>query len=241
MRVILTNERDNPDMTDAQLRSDLKKIAKEAETWGADTVVGGNEFFDVADDKALRDAFPPPKYVIYGNLDGRSTGNPIVLPTKYYEVLSVEIVTLCTGIESVTPKRTATVVRALRKSRFRKNRKKRAFVCWHWPNGAFNDKFPKTKAIRRLKWNDCKTKGTEIIDELYDEGYDVTWFGDTNSGTPEMHNRQVHVHSVGVLHICAVPQRANRVVKLATGVVRGLFTDHPAVKARFNFLGRILK
>lgn len=117
---------------------------------------------------------------------------------------------------------------------------KTAYGVMHLTNGAWNPKRKPRKKARQKLWLKQVAEARKIIAHLHSLGWTVVVGGDFNTGPMmphvELHADQQVVNRAGLMWLVVIP--AEGVTVKVFGKVtktRGLYTDHPFIRATLQF------
>ncbi|HSX67221.1 hypothetical protein [Nocardioides sp.] len=232
MRLVTWNEKDFPDLTPAQVRSDARAMAKLVR--GGATIIGAQEIGDPSDLEALKAAFPGWRVI-----GGRPT--PILLDPDRFEVLETWHVQTHEGKAGISPHRgyTAATVGVRRPRGL-----SAAFtvINTHYVSGAWTAGHRPDLAWRREKWNTHHRAIADAIALEHVHGRDVFVIGDMNRVSYDPATLAKGAYTLakhGLDHIVYAPAVRPQVRKVTRRVIRrDLHTDHAPVVATFTFTGK---
>lgn len=223
MKVCTANIKNNPDMPDWQVRSDMRKI----KAWKWFNVIGWQEIGEAADHRAIDSVFASSRfYHLFKHKELAVTVRRVT-----WTVLEDYYVAAHGGMAGVSPNRGMTVD----KMKQRVTGKLLAVINTHFVSGAWYGEHSH-QTWRRDHWNIHWAKLKTEIEKLNNEGYTVITLGDFNRHRSDMEKLTPTTFWAafhGYDHIIVSPASAGTKVQVVKkGVYRHhLFTDHAPVFA----------
>lgn len=218
MRIFTLNERDNPDLPDAQVREDFAKARR---LMGGTRVIGGlQEIGDLKDHVNLRTQFKG-----YTEIEP-AQATPQVYTGRQFKVVVTKYFLAHNGKAGRSPHRGYQVTRFRFKLR-----------PWIKPFIVINTHMvshPEKDDWGQQKWDQHWAMMVEAVKTAHSNGLDVFVTGDFNKvKLPSIHPAQKILNQHGLDHILFVPapgKEGNNVLVVDRGYFnRGFHTDHPLV------------
>lgn len=231
MKVFSANIKNNPDMPDAHVRHDIRKIKQWMKRWD---VGFWQEIGEDEDHRAIKDIFK--RLYFYHLFPGRPT--PITVRKSRWKVLETIHYVAHTGKAGVSPNRGFSV--AILQHRWL--RFQIAVICTHFVSKAWSDPNASHKDWRQARWLEHFSELQSVVMSLNARGISTLVAGDWNRRKEEIEKMtpdQKWLVSDWYDHIawCPAPNDLVIDVKKRRVYTDPLYTDHDPVAAVFS-LGR---